>query len=585
MTLDAAPERRLAAILAASIDGYALLMRGDDDETHRRVGRELDHLRAAILQASGTIFSFAGDAVLAEFASGTQALRCALAVQAASGHRMERSAEPIRLRIAVTAGEILAGRRHFGGAPILLAAGLGRMAPAGGIALPSLLHDQLRGAVAVTAEPIGHPELADLNEPVAVVSISRETCMAWGSDVKPARKLPSRPPADPRVSIGIVPFRAAGMQGTLGDEATDDVIRSLGGLATWLAVSRTPVASVHAPIDLQRVGQTSGARYILHGSVEAARKMLRLTVELNEAETGRVLWSDRFDHVAGQHTALRDDAAARVSRAIPPIVLQRERDRTAIAAPDALTANDLALQAFAAIMQPDRDSFAAAAGMLRQAEVRGGPHASTWFASVWWHLMAISQGWTADPAAELLAASVAAARLDRNDPAAMALLVFMQCVSRGDHALAGTMLEQVIDGAPFCGLAESLLGLVLGWSGNDRAAIFHAEQAEAMPALGPERAWRQQVIALTHYLGGRYSDAVRWARMSAMLHPGLTSTARVLAASLVVLGQLDEAQQAASHMLAIDPGFHIAAWRRHCLLPDERAYEMAQRLRLAGLPA
>jgi adenylate cyclase len=199
--------------------------------------------------------------------------------------------------------------------------------------------------------------------------------------------------------------------------------------------------------------------------------------------------------------------------------------------------------------------------------------------------MAISQGWTADPTLEARRAAEVAARLDRNDPAAMALLVFMECLSRGDHTLAATLLDQVIDTAPSCGVAESLLALTLGWSGDAPGAVFHAELAEAMPALGPERAWREQVIALAHYLAGRYEDAARWARVSAMHHPGLAANARVLAASLVVLGRLDEAQQAAEQVLAIDPGFHIASWRQRSLLPDESRFAMSQRLRLAGLPA
>ena len=62
--------------------------------------------------------------------------------------------------------------------------------------------------------------------------------------------------------------------------------------------------------------------------------MLRLAVELNEADTGRVLWSDRFDHLIREPAALREDAASRIARAIPPLLLQRELDRSALVAPD-----------------------------------------------------------------------------------------------------------------------------------------------------------------------------------------------------------------------------------------------------------
>jgi len=38
-------------------------------------------------------------------------------------------------------------------------------------------------------------------------------------------------------------------------------------------------------------------------------------------------------------------------------------------------------------------------------------------------------------------------------------------------------------------------------------------------------------------------------------------------------------------LLAIDPDFRISAWRRRAMLPDHSRDTLAQRLRLAGLPA
>jgi hypothetical protein len=69
-----------------------------------------------------------------------------------------------------------------------------------------------------------------------------------------------------------------------------------------------------------------------------------------------------------------------------------------------------------------------------------------------------------------------------------------------------------------------------------------------------------------------------------MHHPGLAANARVLAASLAVLGRLDEAHQAARQLLAIDPDFRIGAWRARAMLPSDSRDTLAQRLRLAGLP-
>ncbi|MEA2739401.1 MAG: hypothetical protein QOH05_2708 [Acetobacteraceae bacterium] len=584
-SVEAKPERRLAAILAADLDGYSRLMFAGNTEARRRVKRELEYLRSGILQASGTLLAFAGDGMMAEFTSAAEALKCALRIQAASARRMTGVAEPIRFRMGVSLGDILAGSRHIGGTAINQAARLERIAPSGGITLPGTLHDGLRRAVRVPAHPMDPPEIDDQADSAAVVAITQDACLAWIEDARTVRKSAlSQPADDPRASLAIVPFRAAGARQAFAGAATDGVIRILGGMATWLAISRMQAAAMHGPIDLPRIRQASGARYVLHGSVETERDMLRLSVELNETETGRVLWSDRFDHMLEHQDTLRDDAALRIARAIPPLLLQRELDRSSLAPRDGLTAHDLALRAFAAIMRPERDRFAAAAEMLRQADELPGPHASARYVRVWWHFMAISQGWCPDPAAEARIAAETASRMDRNDPAAMALLAFMHSVVYRDHAVASAMLDRVIDAAPFCGLAECLKGLTLSWLGEAQAAIFHAEQAGTMPTLGPERAWQDHVTAGAHYVAGRYGDAARWARVSAMHHPGLAANARVLAASLAVLGRLDEAHQAARQLLAIDPDFRIGAWRARAMLPSDSRDTLAQRLRLAGLP-
>jgi class 3 adenylate cyclase len=282
---EAPPERRLAAILAADIDGYSRLMHDDDDDSHRRVGQEMDRLRRAIRQASGAIFSFAGDGLMAEFSSAVDALKCVLRFQAESGRRMAGSEQPIRFRIAINTGEILVGHRHIGGAAINLAARIEKVAPPGGIALPGSLHDQVRHAVPVPVSPLGQPRLRGMPEPLVVVAITAETCLTWSGDQRPSRRTPSvRSAADPRAGLGIVPFRADASGETavaLSASMTDSVIRCLGGVATWVMVTRVPAVTIRAPIDLQRLRQISDARYILHGSVETERTMTRLTVELN----------------------------------------------------------------------------------------------------------------------------------------------------------------------------------------------------------------------------------------------------------------------------------------------------------------
>src|SRR6187397_644973 len=80
--------RRLAAIVVADVVGYSRLMERDEDGTHER----LRELRAGVIEPKitehgGRIFNTAGDGILVEFGSATAALRCAVEIQHAMGHR------------------------------------------------------------------------------------------------------------------------------------------------------------------------------------------------------------------------------------------------------------------------------------------------------------------------------------------------------------------------------------------------------------------------------------------------------------------------------------------------------------------
>ena len=352
------------------------------------------------------------------------------------------------------------------------------------------------------------------------------------------------------------------------------------GLATWLAVRRLAAPQPRSPMDFQRIAAGSGVRYVLHGWTESERDQIRLTVELNEAASGRVLWSGRVDRRLTERHGLRSDIAGRIGQEVPEALLRRELDRTALEPADALTAQDLALQAFSAIMQPRLDTFAAAATRLAEAQTRDGTLTGMQFASVWWHLMAISQGWGSDPQAVMTAVKA----LDRDDPASVALAAYTTGAFCSDHVAASARLDLVLDNAPLCGVAASFKALVLCALNEANAAVALAEQASRMPTLGPERAWRHHVTALACYCAGRYEEAVHWARLSASRHAGLAENIRILASSLAVLGHLDEAQRAASQVLTVNPDFRVGRWRQYSLLPENCLEPTALRLRLAGLP-
>ena len=74
--------RRLSAILAADVAGYARLMHWDEETTHARLTALLgDVVKPTVAEHGGRIVKNTGDGFLAEFPSAVEAVRAAVQFQ------------------------------------------------------------------------------------------------------------------------------------------------------------------------------------------------------------------------------------------------------------------------------------------------------------------------------------------------------------------------------------------------------------------------------------------------------------------------------------------------------------------------
>lgn len=121
-------ERRLAAILAADVVGFAGLVASNESKTLAR----LDHLRRDILGMwvevdRGRVFKSLGDGFLAEFSSTVEAVHCAIGIQEVMALEAQRSdeREPLLLRIGVSLGDVMVQGADVLGHGVNIAARLG----------------------------------------------------------------------------------------------------------------------------------------------------------------------------------------------------------------------------------------------------------------------------------------------------------------------------------------------------------------------------------------------------------------------------------------------------------------------------
>jgi len=165
---EAAPARRIAAILAADVAGFSRLVGDDEEGTLARLrALRRDRVDPKIAEHRGRIVNTTGDGLLVEFASAIDAVRCALAVQrsmaAEAGEPPERQ---IQFRVGINVGDVLADGDDILGDSVNIAARLEAIAEAGGICLSAAAYEQVRGKIELAVVDIGEQDLKNIARPL-----------------------------------------------------------------------------------------------------------------------------------------------------------------------------------------------------------------------------------------------------------------------------------------------------------------------------------------------------------------------------------------------------------------------------------
>ncbi|MBH5369301.1 adenylate/guanylate cyclase domain-containing protein [Bradyrhizobium glycinis] len=181
-------KRKIAAIFAADIAGYSRLVAEDEEETLRRLASYREVVDDFIAKAGGRIFNTAGDAVLAEFPSAVDAVRCAIDIQESLRTRNMAypSSRQMSFRIGITIGDVVERDGDLLGDGVNIAARLEGLAEVGGICISRAVHEQVANKLSVQFADIGAQEVKNIPTPVHayMVAMRRED----GSYAKPKLK-------------------------------------------------------------------------------------------------------------------------------------------------------------------------------------------------------------------------------------------------------------------------------------------------------------------------------------------------------------------------------------------------------------
>jgi adenylate cyclase len=117
-------------------------------------------------------------------------------------------------------------------------------------------------------------------------------------------------------------------QDYFADGMTEEIITALARFKNLFVIASNSSFTYRGrSVDIKQVARELGVRYVLEGSVRKADNRVRISCQLIEAETGRRIWTERFDRPLADIFDLRDEISENIVGAVEPEILSAELRR------------------------------------------------------------------------------------------------------------------------------------------------------------------------------------------------------------------------------------------------------------------
>ena len=617
-------ERRLSAILYADVAEYSRLTGEDEERTHRVLSANLDLFSESIRAHNGKVVHYAGDAILAEFATVTEALRSAVEVQRDLQERdaSDPDSPSIQFRVGINLGEVIVDRDDIYGDGVNIAARLESLAEAGGICISASVYSAVGSKLSLDYEFMGEQSVKNIAEPVrayrvlfhppaqktvqkpkfskkvaflaAVVGmVIITTVILWPQfSISVDGKGPTvAPTAIDKPTIAVLPFANVSVDVNdeyLADGMTTDLITDLSKISGIYVIARSSVfAYKNQAINVGEIGRDLGAQYIVEGSIRKSGDKLRINVQLVDTETGHHLWADRYVRNVDEFFALQDKVISQVVSAVSVKLTNKESAQI-----ERLPTNNL--QAYDYYLRAEQSGYIAGSFNLvdtmdlYQKAIDLDPEFSEAYSGLarsaveaWRNDTGVIHGATARVIA--YEAASRALEIDPSNGQAYSVLAVLQ-VADGHHDAAIKSARKAVDLAPGSATAYLDLGLVLAYSGESRLGVNAIETALRLnPKPTPDI---EIYIGIVFFINSQYKRAEEALSRAAEEQINSDWLWLHLAAVQGLLGYQEKAANTVANLMARYPNSGVEYYRqRDTYFRDPADLEkLLTGLRAAGLP-
>ncbi|MBC8770299.1 helix-turn-helix domain-containing protein [Arenibacter sp. BSSL-BM3] len=293
-------KRRIAAIMFTDIVGYTALMQRDENAAVEMRSLHRQEFKKNHELYNGDILQYYGDGTLSVFASGLEAVECAIDIQMAL-----QKENPVPLRIGLHLGDIVFDGTEVYGDGVNLASRIESLGVAGSILLSGKLNDELNNHPHILTQSLGKVKLKNISKPVEVYAVTNK-----GIKIPKSFELKGIPKKEAK-SVAVLPFvNMSSSQDNeyFSDGMTEEIINALSKIKGLKVTSRT--SSFHfkkVNLPISRIGQELNVSTILEGSVRLSSNKMRITAQLIDVKEDYHFWSETFDRSLEDVFAVQDE--------------------------------------------------------------------------------------------------------------------------------------------------------------------------------------------------------------------------------------------------------------------------------------
>lgn len=301
--------RRLATILATDCVGFSKFMEADEEGTLLSLKACREIIDNLIEEHGGRIFHTAGDSVLAEFNSTVECLNAAKHFQEALNSRAEKliDAAPLVWRVGIHVDDILVEEDNVYGRGVNIAARLEAHCEPGQILVSRIVREQVQKRVGFAIQAAGSRSLKNISDEFEVFSVVDLSSIDQEKSEPELAKTTSqdiaRSPRSIRLKprLAILPFENNSREsdaGFLVDGIVEDLITEFSMIRELDVLSRATTSEFkNSDADALKFASNFSSDFVVMGGIRSSGSRIRINVELIDATSGSVLWSQKYDRV------------------------------------------------------------------------------------------------------------------------------------------------------------------------------------------------------------------------------------------------------------------------------------------------